>query len=238
MSAAPVLLIQVRDDATAESQEVRCFADRCGLAETDLERINVVERPEIEWEHVAHAGVLLVGGAGRHSAVKDYPFSQALTNVVRRWIDESRPFFGSCWGHQFLARALGGQVIHDLERAEIGTHDIELTEEGRDDLLFFGLPDRLPAHMGPHDRVARIPDTMVELARSALCPNQTIRVRGKPAYGTQFHSEMGADDIRARLGIYREEYLGHDPEMKSLDGKLRPAPDAEGLLSRFMQIYG
>ncbi len=234
---APILLIQVRDDATAESQEVRCFANRCGLPEADLERINVVERPDIQWDHVAHAGVLLLGGAGRHSAVEDYPFTEPLTRVIRRWIDESRPFFGSCWGHQFLARALGGQVIHDRQRGEIGTHDIELTEAGREDLLFLGLPDRLPAHMGHHDRVAQLPETMVELARSELCPNQTIRVRDKPAYGTQFHSEMGADDFRKRLGIYREEYLAPGSDLEQIGDMLRPAPDVEGLRRRFLKIY-
>ena len=36
----------------------------------------------------------------------------------------------------------------------------------------------------------------MELARSELCPYQAIRLRDKPVYGTQFHSEMNEERLR------------------------------------------
>ncbi len=232
-----VTLLQIRSHRDAEEQELLCFLERCRLRPEQLVSINLVERPALRWQDVEDADALLIGGAGAHSAAEEHPFTQPLAEVTRRWIDDDRPFFGSCWGHQFLGAALGGTVVADMVNEEVGSLPIELTDEGRRDPLFEGFPDRFTVQLGHHDRIGETPDDLVVLARSERCATQAVRIPGKPVYGSQFHSEMTVEHMRARLLMYRDEYLppGADPAL--LEEILAPSREAEGLLDRFLTLY-
>ena len=238
MSGPSILLLQIRAPwhGAALRQEETCFRELCGVGEGSLTAVNLVEHPRLRWADVEPYDIVMVGGAGSHSVTHEYAFTAPLAEVVRRLVDEGRPFLGSCWGHQFLAWALGGRVITDEAREEVGSFQVHLTEEGRRDPLFAGLPPRVPVHLGHHDLVVELPPGMVELARTAACPYQAIRVAGKPAYGTQFHLEMTTARMRERLKMYSAEYLPADDLDAELDRLLCPTPEAEGLLARFLAI--
>lgn len=232
-----VVLLQVRYPwhAAAELQERECFADRCGEVAVQWRAVNLVAEPEVGLHTVDGADVVMIGGAGSHSVTESYPFTEPLSRLIRALVAEGRPLFGSCYGHQAIALALGGRVITDPDREEVGTFDLELTAEGRLDPLLAGLPDRFPVHLGHHDRIVELPPGVVELARTAACPNQVIRLAGQPVYGTQFHCEMTREQMATRLGMYRSEYLPEvDPEI-DLALRLGPTPHAESLLCRFLQ---
>lgn len=240
MTAGPsILLLQIRAPwhQAALLQEQTCFRELCGVGEDRLDAVNLVEHPRIAWTDVEPYDVVMVGGAGSHSVIHEYAFTHPLSEVVLRWVDEGRPFVGSCWGHQFLALVLGGRVVTDEAREEVGTYAIELTEAGREDSLFADFPTTFPAHLGHHDVVVELAPGMVELARSAACPNQAVRVAGKPVYGTQFHCEMSAHRMRERLRMYSAEYLPAEDLDAELDRLLRPTPEVEGLLGRFLGLY-
>ncbi len=231
-----ILLLQVRNHLVSLRQEREWFRQRCGVDERHFTTINLVDRPSITWDHVKDSDVVMIGGAGAHSAHQDHPFTEPLREVVLRLLEEDRPLFGSCWGHQFMARVLGGSVIHDPPSSEVGTFTIHLTAEGQRDPLFEGFPPSFDAQLGHNDRIGTLPTSMVELARSDRCPCQTVRVAGKLAYGTQFHPEMTADQLRERLEIYRNEYLSDPGEFERLTDRLRPSPHADGLLRRFLDL--
>lgn len=59
---------------------------------------------------------------------------------------------------------------------------------------------------------------------------------GKPAYRTQFHPEMTADELRERLEVYRNEHLSDPGEFERLTGRFRPSPRAAGPLRRFLDL--
>ncbi len=232
-----LLLLQIRSNPISLRQERTWFAERCGVSTEGLATINLVERPAIRWSDVETYDAILIGGAGAHTAYENHPFTEPLRILVERLIERDRPLFGSCWGHQFLARVLGGTVIDDPSASEVGTFDIELTAAGREDPLFVGLPEVFPAQLGHKDRIGTLPDGLVELARSRRCPFQAVRIPGKPVYGTQFHPEMTADQLRQRLEVYREEYLPDPGEFDALQRSLRPSPEADTLLRRFIERY-
>lgn len=241
MSSTPrrpaVVLLQVRNDGFVESQEQRCFAEACDLPPERLEAINLLRRPRIRYRELAAADALILGGAGAHSALDDHPFTAPLSELTLRWIDEGRPLFGSCWGHQFLGRLLGGQLVHDPEHGEIGTFDVEITDAGRTDPLLEGFPERFPVQLGHHDRISEAPSDLLELARSELCPQQLMRVRGKPVYGSQFHPEMERRHFLDRLAVYRRDYAPSEEELRRVERSLRPSPDASRLLRRFLDLF-
>jgi len=66
------------------------------------------------------------------------------------WMDEAagymldaartRAVLGVCFGHQLLARALGGRVERNPRGREAGTTEVSLTEDGARDPLFAGVP--------------------------------------------------------------------------------------------------
>jgi GMP synthase (glutamine-hydrolysing) len=231
-----VVLLQVRSHQEAERQEQLCFLERTGLAPEQLVSINLVERSRLGWTDVRGADAVMIGGAGSHSVTRTYAFTAALTEVVLRLVDEGRPLFGSCWGHQFLAKALGGLVITDPYRGEVGTFAVELTERGVGDPLFAGCPQRFNVQLGHHDRVETLPPGVEELAFSEVCRNQALRVRGKPIYGTQFHSEMNVGHMRERLAMYRDTYVPTRQSGDEIDRILAPSPHADGLLDRFLGL--
>ena len=182
------------------------------------------------------ADALMIGGAGEYSASDNYEWMPSVLELVRAAYHRNFPTFGSCWGHQIMARALGGRVIHDTDLAELGCHHVSLTPEGHGDPLFGTFPQRFLANMGHHDRVVELPPDGVELAFSDTQPYQAFRIEGRPMYGTQFHSELDARRERERLYRYRENYpeIAADAAFQSVLNNLAETSDVDHLLYDFL----
>lgn len=231
-----LLLVQARNTAAMEVQEQICFQERCRLEASHFVPFNVA-RAHPHRTLIDDADALLIGGAGEYSVTRDYPWMPALLDLVRAANERSLPTFGSCWGHQLIARALGGTVVHDSERAELGCHPVELTPAGREDPLFGSFPHRFLANMGHHDRVAELPPGGVELAFSDTQPHQAFRIDGKPIYGTQFHSELDATRERERLLAYRSYYeeLASEEAFQDILSCLAETTEVDHLLHDFVE---
>lgn len=229
------LLLQVRRSVEAIRHERECF-ERVSGGLVQLDFHDLMGEPSLVWLQARQYEVLLLGGSGECTATDDYDFTAPLEMVILRWVQESRPFFGSCWGHHFLARALGGTVITDPDTSEVGTCAVDLAPAGRRDPLFSTLPLRFQAQMGHHDYVAELAPDTESLAASDRCPNQAIKVVDKPIYSTQFHSEMGRRQILERLRMYREGYLGGST-MAEMSRRVSPSPAVKPLVSRFLKRY-
>jgi GMP synthase (glutamine-hydrolysing) len=230
-------LLQIRSQEIPLRQEQGCFIERCQVARSQFRFFNLTERPAIRWADVEDAHAVLIGGAGAYSVTDNHPFSEPLREVVLRLIDEDRPVFGSCWGHQFLADTNGGKVIEDKERSEVGTFQVSLTEAGIKDPVFAEFPPSFFVQLGHKDRVSRIGPEWEELVRSELCPYQAIRLRDKPVYGTQFHSEMNEERLRDRLLVYLDDYVADEQEYQEILRRLRPSLEADRLLQTFLELY-
>jgi GMP synthase (glutamine-hydrolysing) len=233
-----VLLIQARSKPDMEVQEQHCVLERTGLQASQLHSRNVVrEMPHRDW--LAGADAVVIGGAGAYSIVDEHPWKGALLDLVVEMRDRSIPLFGTCWGHQVIAVALGGVVENDSERAELGTFTLELTEAGVADELFSAIPVQFDAQMGHHDRVIRLPSATVELARSATQPFEAFRLEGLPIYGSQFHSELSKQRLFERLHSYRRNYpeLQGDQQFEGILDSLRETPEIDALLRRFLERF-
>ncbi len=234
LSGLRILVLQIRDEPEIELQEQECFIHFSGLAPGQFCFRNLVAKPEVAPRVTEGFDAVVIGGAGAHSVTEDYPFSARLATLVERMVAARQPLFGSCWGHQFIAQALGGTVATDLERRELGAYDIELTQQGEADPWLAGLPRRFGVLLGHHDRVVDLPPGAVELAASALCPNQAFRMVDAPVYGAQFHVELDRRRMLDRARVYREKYLADPGAAESLERALRPSPEAATLFRRFL----
>lgn len=229
-----ILLLQIRDEPEVERQEQECFVHFSGLAPEQFSWRNLVARPDLAARDVEGFDAVVIGGAGAHSVTEEYPFSRPLAATVESLVAARTPLFGSCWGHQFIAKALGGTVVTDLDHKELGTFDIELTAAGEADPWLTGLPRRFGVQLGHHDRVVELPRGAVELAASELCANQAFRLLDAPVYGAQFHVELDRERMLDRAAVYRQEYLADHGAMESLEQALRPTPESSTLLRRFL----
>lgn len=233
-----VRLIQIRERPAVIAEEQASFRARTGLPPEQFAVSNVlVDRltPAL----LDDVDAVMIGGAGAYSVTDTFAWTAGLIDLCHTCADRRTPLFGSCWGHQFVARAFGGQVVNDPDRAELGTHTVELTDAGHADVLFSTLPHRFGTQMGHHDRVSTLPDGAVELARNDRAPFQAFRLEGVPVYGTQFHSELDAATERSRLLAYRSYYpeMADDAVFADTLASLRPTPEADDLLRRFLLLY-
>ena len=244
MTAAPlanvrVLLVQARNTKEMEQQEQTCFLERCRLNADQLTAVNVV-RDTLDDEMLDGVHALLIGGAGEYSAYDDWPWMPRLLAFVREAADRMLPTFGSCWGHQIIARAFGGTVEHDPDRAELGSGMVTLTDAGQRDPILRTFPKQFRVNMGHHDRVTALPPNAVELAFNESQRNQAFRLRDRPIYGTQFHSELDAQRERERLIAYRDYYRDDMPSEKSFQDvidNLVDTTEVDHLLHDFLATF-
>lgn len=233
-----VRLIQIRERPDVLAEEQASFRTRCAFGAEQLVITNAL-RDDLTPTLLDDTDAVLIGGAGAYSVTKTYDWTQSLIDLCHACAERQVPLFGSCWGHQFIARAFGGSVVHDMNRSEMGTREVDLTEAGIADPLFAPFPRRFSAQMGHQDRVAELPEGAIELARNDVAPFQAFRLADAPVYGTQFHSELDEEAERQRLYAYRDHY----PEMQVDDvfqdtlASLRPTPDVDGLLKRFLGLF-
>ncbi len=159
-------------------------------------------------------------------------------DVLSEVVATSHPVLASCFGFHLLVQALGGEVVYDLDRMEVGTFDLTLTESGTEDELFRCLPRRFRAQLGHKDRAARLPESCANLASSNNAPYQAFRVRGKPIWATQFHPELNVDENRTR---FRQYLNGYAPLMSAAEreqalNRFSDSPETARLIPRFLEI--
>jgi GMP synthase (glutamine-hydrolysing) len=135
-----------------------------------------------------------------------------------------------------MAKALGGEVVTDPRRAEVGSVLVTVTKSGRKDEIFRNAGEQFLAQMGHQDVVTRLPDNAILLASSRLVANQAFRLRNKPIYATQFHPELDLQGLIERVETYPqyvEKIAGVTIEEFERD-HCQSTPVAEQLLRDFV----
>ncbi len=236
----PFLLIQARNhDDPMREHEIACFCATMGVSQDELRVINSVDGVPRREDVDACCGVL-IGGSGDYSSLDAEPWIDDLIQFTRSvLVLEGKPVFASCFGFQILVRAIGGRMIRDHEHTEMGTVELQSTAHTGRDPLFGDLGPRFDAQVGHKDRAAALPTGVATYAASPLCPVHAIRVGALPIWATQFHPELGKDDLALRYLHYKDKYVpeGAPTYDRSEDDPfvrgLRPSDAACALLARF-----
>ncbi|WP_043529782.1 glutamine amidotransferase-related protein [Litchfieldella xinjiangensis] len=133
------------------------------------------------------------------------PWVDQLSDFVRRLWDAGKPLIGVCFGHQLMAKALGGEVIKSERGWGVG-------------MSFNRVEDRAP-WMAPwqpgldllvshQDQVERLPPETHVLAGSAFCPYYLIQI-GEHFLGVQGHPEFTKAYSRDLMNL-RSELVGSE----------------------------
>jgi GMP synthase-like glutamine amidotransferase len=190
----------------------------------------------------SYAGMVVLGGP--QSANDESAEITGELKAIRQALDAGVPYLGICLGLQLLVKAAGGGVVQCQEK-EIGFREpdgepfmVELTGEGKRDVLFRGMPERLRVFQ-LHGETVTLPESMALLATGRGCGNQIVRVGGN-AWGLQCHFEM--------TPAMFESWIGIDHDLKTMDREelLREfnaiseeyAETGRAILRNFLEITG
>jgi GMP synthase (glutamine-hydrolysing) len=165
----------------------------------------------------------------------------SLASVTRLdpWMEETAawlldaarmvPVLGVCFGHQLLARALGGRVERNPRGLEAGTREVRVTEAGRLDPLLEGLPERTRVQQFHEDHVPEPPPGSTLLAEGGLAPVQAFAAGHIRA--VQFHPEIETPVMRFLVEKEEEALERLAPGgAGAVRSSIRDAPEASRVL--------
>jgi GMP synthase-like glutamine amidotransferase len=119
-----------------------------------------------------------------------------LLDFIRAVHAARQPLVGLCFGHQAVARALGGQVARNAAGWGLGTAPTHWTTTPAWMQPSQATTTLMAAH---NEQVTRMPEGAVCLGGSDFCPIGSMQI-GKHIWTTQFHPEMPLVFMKALLG--------------------------------------
>lgn len=218
--------------------EITCFGRQSGVQSDRLEVHNLTESPA-SLDKILQYDAVFLGGSGDYYASKgDLPNFDQYMDFLQELVTREHPTLGVCYGFHCMARALGGTLVNDASRTEVGTYALELTEPGTLDPLLGQLPKQFRAQMGHKDQVTVLPEGMVNLCSSKLSPHQAFRVGESAIWGVQFHPELNRATNRDRFVHYLEGYSGHmsEEEKEATFSKFEDSHEASRVLGAFLDL--
>ncbi|KLT73719.1 GMP synthase [Neisseria arctica] len=162
------------------SQVTQLIARRVREAHVYCE-LHSYDMPLEEIKAFAPKGIILSGGP---NSVYESDY-QADTGIFNLGI----PVLGICYGMQFMAHHLGGEVSPGDQRefgyAQVKTIDSELTRD-----IYDGTPNVLDVWMSHGDKVSKLPEGFTVIGDTPSCPIAMMENTEKQFYGIQFHPEV------------------------------------------------
>lgn len=158
------------------------------------------------------------------------PFVTRQIEFARAVFAAGVPVWGSCWGLQLAAVALGGSVRRNPRGRELAiARAVTVTAAGRGHPLMASRPPVFDALCSHLDEVDALPPNATVLAANDISAVQAMAVRtpsGGSFFGTQYHPEhtlaVSAALIEMRVAELVAEGFGRDPgEILAMAGDYR-----------------
>lgn len=192
--------------------------------------VNFAREPDQVPSLDGYSALIVLGGPMNVDQIAEYPNLATEVTLLQEALDRKLSVLGICLGAQLLARALGANVGSDCV-PEIGWHEVQLSNEGKDDPVLSAFNARQQVFQW-HEDAMELPDGAIHLASSDVCEVQAFRF-GQHAYGFQFHLEVDHSLIDRWLdragyqGMPTELSTTLDPEQirEMTDKSIRPLMD-------------
>ncbi len=129
-------------------------------------------------------GIMITGSPA--SAASDDPWVLELLQVIRDSWEARVPMFGACFGHQAIARALGGAVGFNEGPFVLGIVEAEVLAPAP---CMEGAPGRFRIAAAHGEQVTMLPEGAVVNSRGPGCPVGGFHI-GDRVFTTEYHPEM------------------------------------------------
>ncbi|CAG8527917.1 4493_t:CDS:2 [Diversispora eburnea] len=150
-------------------------------------------------------GLIISGSV--FSAYEDIPWINRLVNFTKFIIEEhiKVKLIGVCFGHQIVARAMGGQVVKNPMGWEVAVTEVLVTKAGK---KFFNTNKEFLRVQEMHqDHVSLIPPNFINLGYTEKSPvqgmlkeNHVFTIQGHPEFVNEMVREM--IQFRYEIGIF------------------------------------
>lgn len=166
-------------------------------------------------------GWLITGS--RHGAYEDLPFIAPLMDLVRDIYAAAIPMVGVCFGHQIIARALGGTVEKFKGGWAVGPQTYDMNGE------------KVTLNAWHQDQVTERPADATVVGRNDFCENAAL-VYGDRAFTVQAHPEYGADFIEGLINT-RGRGVVPDAQLDQALAALTPDVDQARLVRQISDFF-
>ncbi|HLD07715.1 MAG TPA: glutamine-hydrolyzing GMP synthase [Candidatus Peribacterales bacterium] len=157
------------------------YAHLIGNRVRRLGAFSEIHDPSTKAEELKDAAAIILSGGPQ--SVYDPKGPQADPKIFELGI----PILGICYGHQWMAQELGGEVqAGDMQ--EYGFSEIQVTK--KDDHLLRDLKPEFTVWMSHGDEVTRLPKGFEVTATSDVCAIAAMADEERKIFGVQFHPEV------------------------------------------------
>ncbi|HEY4583996.1 MAG TPA: GMP synthase [Acidimicrobiia bacterium] len=163
----------------------------------------------------------------RYSVNDDDPWIRDLEEFVRTVADAGIPFVGICFGHQLIAKALGGSVVKSDRGWGVGVQEVEISED-----LGWGTSVRVLTSY--QDQVDSLPPGGKILGWNDHCPVSVMGV-GTTMLGIQGHPEFETAYSEALMESRRGQVIPEDTVEAGL-ASLNEEPDGSRLADWILEF--
>jgi GMP synthase-like glutamine amidotransferase len=153
-------------------------------------------------KHVLEFDGYVIGGSPSSANDPD-PWVGQLLEFIRS-VDEAKiPTVGICFGHQAIAKALGGEVSKGTNGWGYGVAET----------WFEPLGQNIKLHAAHKEQVTRLPDGAEIVGGNDFCPVGAY-IKGKHIFSTQYHPEL-TEEFMVDLTTEMEDVLGSELTTKA-----------------------
>lgn len=160
------------------------------------------------------SGLIITGSPSMVTEKRHW--SEATIKWLNQFLDNDIPVLGVCYGHQLLAKLLGGKVDWNPLGRQMGQVSVDFTDAINNDRLFqsFLSQKRSIPFIATHQQaVTELPSEVTLLGTTELDKHHCFRYKNH-MWGLQFHPEFNAaiitDYIKTRSSDLIKE--GFDPQ--------------------------
>ena len=173
---------------------------------------------------------------GSHSMVTDCePWSERLLPYIKEMLATRTPTLGVCYGHQIIAKALGGKIDFHPEGPQAGSTEITLTDAGKADRLLGESPETFKVNAGNSQRISKLPNEAIVLAGNDFEPHQAVKF-GEAMWGLQFHPEFNRSVTCAYIDRTAEVLTKHRRDAESIKASCINTRESKDILRNFATL--
>ncbi len=183
------------------------------------------------------AGIIISGSPSM--ITENLTWSKKTKEWLKPHLEKKTPILGVCYGHQLLAKLLGGTVDWNPKGREIGQVTLCLNENTKHDLLFSEYYQRnqmsLELYASHMQSVTSLPENIKILGYTRLDSHHCFNYNDH-VWGFQFHPEFTADITKSFIQARSKEIDHEGLNSKRLIEDTLENDNGKRLLLKFLEI--
>lgn len=236
--------MQLRPEDTTSDNEFEAILKYGQIDKSRVHRMRIEKTGIPDDLSLDNYSAIIVGGSPFDISTPEAEKSLIQKKIERDFsvffdevVEKDFPFLGACSGNGLLGSYLGTTISGRYSEA-VGSAELTITEEGKNDELLAGFPEKIEVLLGHKEACDDLPEGATLLMTGEICPVQMFRV-GENVYATQFHPEGDSEGFIVRVNVYKHHGYFEPHEAEELIGSLSnvDTPYAQKILQRFVERY-